>query len=70
MVCGHQRQGDHHIRLNVAWFAFSDELQIILKCMRVVEVLYHDFMNILESLDVSSNHLDLEPVLKSTLRTL
>ena len=45
-VCGHQRQGDHHIGLNVAWFAFSDELQIILKYMRAAEVLYNDLMNI------------------------
>ena len=45
-VCDHQRQGDHHIGLNVTWFAFSDELQIILKSMRFVEVLCNDLMNI------------------------
>ena len=45
-VCGHQRQGDHHIGLDVTCFAFSDELQIILKFMRVAEVLYNDLMNI------------------------
>ena len=45
-VCDHQRQGDHHIGLNVTWFVFSDELQIILKCMRFAEVLCNDLMNI------------------------
>ena len=45
-VCGRQRQGDHHISLDVICFAFSDELQIILKFMRVAEVLYNDLMNI------------------------
>ena len=45
-VCGHQRQGDHYMGLNVTCFAFSDELQIILKFMRVAEVLYNDLMNI------------------------
>ena len=45
-VSDHQEQGDHHIGLNVAWFAFSDELQIILKCMRFAEVLCNDLMNI------------------------
>ena len=48
-VCGHQRQGDHHIGLDVTCFAFSDELQIILKFMRVAEVLYNDLMNIWNS---------------------
>ena len=45
-VSDHQGQGDHHIGLNVAWFIFSDKLQIILKCMRFAEVLCNDLMNI------------------------
>ena len=45
-VCGHQRQGDHRNGLDVTCFAFSDELQIIHKFMRVAEVLYNDLMNI------------------------